>query len=147
MLCKQQLRAIAIIEPKASDAVLLGATCHRVAKNPLKYAPVEALIFQELRVPCRPGYKVMFSAGGLPCIFRPLLLGPQDGNSTEALSLVYAGGTGRGDGGCWRGKLSSEAPLAGHRRRPKVHTHVMQERRALEKAGPPAMIRIWSVQV
>jgi hypothetical protein len=44
-------RVIAIIEPKASEVVLQGATYHRVAKNPLKYASVEALVFQELQAP------------------------------------------------------------------------------------------------
>jgi hypothetical protein len=62
VLCKQQLRAIAIIEPKASDVVLQGATCHRGTQNPLKYASAEALIFEELQAVYRLGYKVMFCA-------------------------------------------------------------------------------------
>jgi hypothetical protein len=55
LLGKQQLKAIGIIEPKTSDMVLQGDTCHRVAKNPLKYASVEAFMFEELQAPYRPG--------------------------------------------------------------------------------------------
>src|SRR5918996_3967144 len=55
---------MAVVEPKASDVVLQGDTCHRVAENPLKYASVEALLFQELRAPYRPSDKVMFCARG-----------------------------------------------------------------------------------
>jgi hypothetical protein len=60
---------MAVIEPKASNEVLQGDTCHRAPKNPPKYASVEALLFQELRAPYRPGDKVMFCASGAPVHF------------------------------------------------------------------------------
>jgi hypothetical protein len=49
--------------------VLQGDTCHRVAKNPLKYASVDALIFEGLQALSRPGYKVMFCVRALTVHF------------------------------------------------------------------------------
>jgi hypothetical protein len=49
--------------------VLQSATCHRVAKNPLKYALVEALSFKELQALSRPGCKRMFCPRALTVHF------------------------------------------------------------------------------
>jgi hypothetical protein len=61
-LCRESsvLALLPLLSQEARDASLQSDTCQWVAKNPLKYAEVEALIFQELQALSRPGHKVSF---------------------------------------------------------------------------------------
>jgi hypothetical protein len=60
-----------------NDVRLHGNTYPRVAKNPLKFALLRVLIFQELESCSYRGHKVMILTTSLPYIFRCSLLEPQ----------------------------------------------------------------------
>ena len=52
-----------------NDVRLHGSNYHRVAKNPLQFASIQALIFHALRTRHTPGKKVMFCARELTAHF------------------------------------------------------------------------------